>query len=78
MGAGVGLTWNAQIRIATENSVFSLPVAAIGSYHGHGISYFLTSINQGDVSFGLYAGLTGKKIKSKELIKYGIATHFVE
>lgn len=77
IGAGVGLTWNSQIRIATENSVFALPETAIGTFAGLGIGYFLTRINKGDPSFGLYVGLTGKKIKSKELVKCGIATHFV-
>ncbi len=78
MGAGVGLTWHSQIRIATENSFFAMPETAIGFFTDVGCGYFLPRINRGDSSLGLYVGLTGKRIKSKELVKYGIATHFVQ
>lgn len=77
MGGGVGLTWHAPIRIATEKSMYAMPETAIGFFTDVGGSYFLPRIKNSDFSLGLYLGLTGVRVKSRDLVKYGIATHFV-
>lgn len=77
MGGGVGLTWHSPIRIATENSIFAMPETAIGFFTDVGCGYFLPRINNGDFSLGLYIALTGRRIKSQEMVRFGIATHFV-
>lgn len=77
MGGGVGLTWHSPIKIATEKSMYAMPETAIGFFTDVGGSYFLPRIKDGDISLGLYLGLTGQRVKSKDLVKYGIATHFV-
>jgi 3-hydroxyisobutyryl-CoA hydrolase len=77
MGGGVGLTWHSPIRIATDHSMFAMPETAIGFFTDVGGSYFLPRIKNGDFSLGLYLGLTGMRIKSRDLVKYGLATHFV-
>ena len=78
MGGGVGLTWHSQVRIATDNTVYAMPETAIGFFTDVGGSYFLSRIKNGDVSLGLYLGLTGHRLKGRELVKWGVATHFVE
>ena len=54
IGGGVGLTWHSPIRIATENSVYSMPETSIG---------FMTDVGglrvKEDVNLALYLGLTG-------------------
>ena len=77
MGGGVGLTWHSPIRISTENSMFAMPETAIGFFTDVGGSYFLPRIKNGDVRLGLFLGLTGMWMKSRDLVKYGLATHFV-
>lgn len=77
MGGGVGLTWHAPIRIATEKSMYAMPETAIGFFTDVGGSYFLPRIKNGEISLGLYLGLTGARVKSRDLVKFGLATHFV-
>lgn len=77
MGGGVGLTWHSPIRIATDNSMYAMPETAIGFFTDVGGSYFLPGIGGNDVSLGLYLGLTGQRVKAQDLVRYGIATHFV-
>ena len=78
MGGGVGLTWHSPIRVATDNSMYAMPETAIGFFTDVGGSYFLSRMRGGEISLGLYLGLTGQRVKSRDLVKWGIATHFVE
>ena len=77
MGGGVGLTWHSPVRIATDNSMYAMPETAIGFFCDVGGSYFLSRVKN-DISMGLYLGLTGQRVKSRDLVKWGLATHFVE
>lgn len=77
MGGGVGLTWHSPIRIATDNSLFAMPETAIGFFTDVGGGYFLPRIKDGDFSLGLYLALTGHRVKGRDLVKYGLATHYV-
>jgi len=77
MGGGVGLTWHSPVRIATDNSMYAMPETAIGFFCDVGGSYFLSRVKN-DISLGLYLGLTGQRVKSRDLVKWGLATHFVE
>jgi 3-hydroxyisobutyryl-CoA hydrolase len=78
MGGGVGLTWHSPIRIATEKSMYAMPETAIGFFTDVGGSYFLPRIKNSDISLGLFLGLTGFRVKGADLVKYGIATHYVQ
>jgi len=42
-----------------------------------GGTYFLPRICNNDPKIGLYLGLTGDKIKGKDLVSCGVATHYV-
>ena len=77
MGGGVGLTWHSPIRVATDNSMYAMPETAIGFFCDVGGSYFLSRVKD-DISLGLYLGLSGQRVKSRDLVKWGIATHFIE
>mmetsp|Transcript_76421 Transcript_76421/g.105750 ORF Transcript_76421/g.105750 Transcript_76421/m.105750 type:complete len:152 (+) Transcript_76421:178-633(+) len=64
MGGGVGLTWYAPIRIATENTMYAMPETAIGFFCDVGGSYFLSHLrNDPNQSLGLYLGMTGHRLK---------------
>ena len=65
------------MRIATDNTVYAMPETAIGFFTDVGGSYFLSRVKNGDTSLGLYLGLTGHRLKGRELVKWGVATHFV-
>ena len=73
MGGGVGLSVYGSARIASEKSRFAMPETGIGFFPDVGGSYFLSRISEG---IGLYLGLTGKVINAKELVTFGLATHF--
>ncbi|XP_020552823.1 probable 3-hydroxyisobutyryl-CoA hydrolase 3 isoform X2 [Sesamum indicum] len=74
MGGGAGLSMNASFRVVTENTVFAMPEASIGHFPDVGASYFLSRLSG---HFGEYLGLTGAKISGSEMLKCGLATHFV-
>ncbi len=73
MGGGVGLSIYGDRRIVTENSIFAMPETAIGFFPDVGASYFLSRMPN---NIGLYLGLTGKIIRSEEMLSLGLATHF--
>ena len=73
MGGGVGLSIYGNTRIASEKSRFAMPETGIGFFPDVGGSYFLSRISDG---VGLYLGMTGKIIKAREMIVFGLATHF--
>lgn len=74
MGGGVGLSVHAPFRIATENTMFAMPETAIGFLPEVGGSFFLSRL---DGQLGVYLGLTGKRLKSVDVLYAGVATHFV-
>ncbi|OBZ69256.1 3-hydroxyisobutyryl-CoA hydrolase, mitochondrial [Grifola frondosa] len=74
MGGGVGLSVNAQFRIATENTVFAMPETKIGYCPDVGASYFLSRI---DGEIGTYLALTGEIIRGRAVFEHGLATHFI-
>jgi 3-hydroxyisobutyryl-CoA hydrolase len=77
MGGGVGLTWHSPVRVATDNTMYAMPESAIGFFCDVGGSYFLPRIRPESIAAGLYIGITGQRVKSRDLVKWGIATHFV-
>lgn len=67
MGGGVGVSVHAPIRVATDNTVFAMPETGIGFFTDVGGSYFLPRIRN-SIHLGLYLGLTGHRLKAKELV----------
>lgn len=54
-----------------------MPETAIGYITDNGAGYFLPRVNKGDFALGLYIALTGYRVKGRELVRFGLATHFV-
>lgn len=76
MGGGVGLSCHSPIRVATDNTLYAMPETGIGFFTDVGGSYFLSRVKN-NISLGLYLGITGHRIKGRDLVKWGIATHYV-
>ena len=76
MGGGVGLTAYAPIRIATDNTLWAMPETGIGFFTDVSASYFMPRIKD-NRCIGTYLGLTGHRLRGKDLVTWGIATHFV-
>lgn len=74
MGGGVGLSVHGPFRIATEHSVFAMPETFIGLFPDVGGSYFLPQLRGG---LGMFLALTGYRLKGRDVIHAGIATHFM-
>ncbi|XP_006864132.1 PREDICTED: 3-hydroxyisobutyryl-CoA hydrolase, mitochondrial [Chrysochloris asiatica] len=75
MGGGVGLSVHGQFRVATEKTLFAMPETAIGLFPDVGGGYFLPRL-QGKL--GYFLALTGFRLKGRDVLKAGIATHFVD
>jgi len=74
MGGGVGLSVHAPFRVATEKTVFAMPETAIGLFPDVGGSFFLPRL---DGELGTYLGLTGQTLKGQDVMRAGIATHYM-
>lgn len=74
MGGGVGVSINAPIKIACESSMFAMPESKIGLFTDVGASFFLPRLKS---KIGYYLGLTSRRLKGKDLVSAGVATHFV-
>jgi enoyl-CoA hydratase/carnithine racemase len=72
---GSGFSFNAPIKVVTEKSSYQMPEAAIGYFADAGSHYYLPRIEHKE--FGLYLALQGARIFGKDIVKSGIATHFV-
>ncbi|XP_014809819.1 PREDICTED: 3-hydroxyisobutyryl-CoA hydrolase, mitochondrial isoform X1 [Calidris pugnax] len=75
MGGGVGLSVHGHFRVATEKTLFAMPETAIGLFPDVGGGYFLPRLSG---KIGYYLALTGFRLKGGDVLKAGIATHFVE
>ncbi|XP_007948304.1 3-hydroxyisobutyryl-CoA hydrolase, mitochondrial [Orycteropus afer afer] len=75
MGGGVGVSIHGQFRVATEKTLFAMPETAIGLFPDVGGGYFLPRL-QGKL--GYFLALTGFRLKGRDVLKAGIATHFVD
>eukprot|EP00347_Sterkiella_histriomuscorum_P021153 403335052 len=75
-GGASGYSINAPIRIATEKTLFTMPEVQIGYLTDSGATYYFSRLC--GKSLGMHLGVTGRKVYGKDLVKYGLATHFVE
>ncbi|XP_044005429.1 3-hydroxyisobutyryl-CoA hydrolase, mitochondrial-like [Aphidius gifuensis] len=74
MGGGAGLSIHGKYRVSTETTVFAMPETRIGYYPNAGATYFLPRMNG---QLGFYLGLTGYKLKGRDIKLTGISTHHV-
>jgi enoyl-CoA hydratase len=74
MGGGVGISWPASYRIATERTTFAMPETGIGLFPDVGGGWFLPRLHGGD---GLWLALTGARLKAADCELLGIATDVV-
>lgn len=75
MGGGVGLSVHGRYRVATEKTLFAMPETAIGLFPDVGGGHFLPRL---EGKLGLFLALTGNRLKARDLLFSGVATHFVD
>ncbi|XP_059621093.1 3-hydroxyisobutyryl-CoA hydrolase, mitochondrial isoform X2 [Phlebotomus argentipes] len=75
MGGGVGLSVHGRYRVATEKTLFAMPETAIGLFPDVGGGYFLPRLRG---KLGMFLGLTGVRLKGRDVEKSGVATHFCD
>lgn len=74
MGGGVGISVHGKYRVATEKTLFAMPETAIGLFCDVGGSYILSRMKN---NIGVMLGLTGHRLKGSDVVKTGIATHYI-
>lgn len=87
MGAGLGISINAPIKIATETCVFAMPgnyyfqqsktllEAKIGLHLNIGGGYYFSRMRS---HMGYYLGLTSASLRGSEVVQSGIADFYVQ
>jgi enoyl-CoA hydratase len=74
MGGGVGISWTAQYRVATERTTFAMPETGIGLFPDVGAGWFLPRMHGRS---GMWLGLIGARLKWADCELFGIATDTV-
>lgn len=74
MGGGVGISWPATFRIATEHTLFAMPETGIGLFPDVGGGWFLPRLHGAS---GVWLALTGARLKAAGCEILGIATDVV-
>ncbi|MCD7465933.1 hypothetical protein HAX54_002152 [Datura stramonium] len=74
MGGGASLMVPMKFSVVTEKAFCSTPETSLGFHPDCGFSYMLSRLPG---RLGEYLGLTGVKLKGKEVVAAGLATHFV-
>ena len=75
MGGGVGISVHGDVRVATANTTFAMPESGIGLFPDVGGGWFLPRL---DGELGQWLALTGARLKGKDVLAAGVATHFTE
>lgn len=75
MGGGVGISVHGDVRVATPNTTFAMPESGIGLFPDVGGGWFLPRL---DGELGQWLALTGARLKGKDVLAAGVATHFIE
>jgi enoyl-CoA hydratase/carnithine racemase len=55
-----------------------MPECGVGLVPDVTSSYFLPRLIKGNPAVGMYLGLTGQHLKGRDLVTWGVATHFVK
>lgn len=76
MGGGVGISMPADVRIATERTIFAMPETGIGLFPDVGGGWFLPRLPEPEL--GTWLALTGARLKGIDAVAAGVATHFVQ
>ncbi|MDP3896203.1 MAG: enoyl-CoA hydratase/isomerase family protein [Mesorhizobium sp.] len=74
MGGGVGISAHGSHRVLGEKAEFAMPETGIGFFPDVGGSFILSHLKGG---FGMFLGLTGKRIGPGDTLACGIGTHAV-
>jgi enoyl-CoA hydratase len=74
MGGGVGISQPAQLRVATENTLFAMPEGAIGLFPDVGAGWYLPRLRG---RTGAFMALTGARLDGAECLWAGLATHYL-
>jgi enoyl-CoA hydratase len=75
MGGGVGIAAPARHRIATANTLWAMPEAAIGLFCDVGAGRYLSRLPG---ATGTFLALTGARLDGAETHALGLATHYLE
>lgn len=74
MGAGASLFLHSDFRIASSGAIFAMPETGIGFFPDAGSSFLLPQLTG---NLGIFLALTGYRLRGQDVLRSGIATHFV-
>ncbi len=75
MGGGVGLGMPADIIFADDTVQWAMPETRLGFCPDVGMGYFLSQLPQ---PVAMYITLSGSTLSGADLVKYGLATYYIE
>lgn len=71
----IGISIHGQYRVATENTLFSMPETAIGLFPDVGSMFWMPRLLSKPIAN--YLALTGQRIRARDLCHFGMATHYI-
>ncbi|WBW50661.1 enoyl-CoA hydratase/isomerase family protein [Peptoniphilus equinus] len=75
MGGGVGLSCGADFIVADETTTWAMPETRLGIVPDVGVGYYLSKLPR---PVALYLSLLGVSITGSDMMKLGLATHYVK
>ncbi|OEU22477.1 enoyl-CoA hydratase [Fragilariopsis cylindrus CCMP1102] len=77
MGGGVGISIYGKYRIATENTILSMPECGIGFFPDVGSMWWMTRMLKERPELAKYLALTGYRMEPADLVYTSLATHYI-
>ncbi|OMJ24684.1 3-hydroxyisobutyryl-CoA hydrolase, mitochondrial [Smittium culicis] len=74
MGGGVGAAVHFPFRVSTEKTMLAMPETLIGFFPDVGTSFTLSRL---DNNLGMFLGLTGHRLRGKDVFYAGFSTHYI-
>ena len=78
IGGGVGLTYWCQFKIATESASFSIPETNMPMGTDQAVACLLPTFDRANLPRALYISLACPQVKGLDVVRHGLATHFVK
>ncbi|NLN98578.1 MAG: enoyl-CoA hydratase/isomerase family protein [Eubacteriaceae bacterium] len=75
MGGGAGMTISADVIFADNTVQWAMPETRLGFCPDVGMGYYLSQLPQ---PIAMYLGLSGTPITGSDLVRLGLATHYID
>jgi 3-hydroxyisobutyryl-CoA hydrolase len=78
-GSGAGICMSSPFTVCCETTEWAMPECGAGILTDNAASLFFANLKGGrnKICLGLYLAITGARVKGRDLVKWGIASHYI-